>query len=355
MSLAGSHWNDNTQQDFDAAATNCEIVVTMSQAQHRALVDMLARDPRDGRSGRCLQRGYAPLGLLAGDRLDPAPNLLDTADFDEVAAFPYRATFWRVSRETLVHHRCPFWSPAIGLLPMLTIGIDLLHCFYLGPLQQWGKAAVWHLIDSNLWSGPEPTQEMRQLTSLSALQQELLHFYTQYDRAHKGHPLTRAPTLKPATIWIGANRRLKLKAMETWGFALFLLDILMRRQGYLGEKGRSLLRAGSLMRQLLMHLKSCPANLSVIQAQHGLDLWKQTMIMSAELEFEMPKSHMMFHMLVRAQFLGNPLRYQTFLDESLNKTMKRVLRLCHQANFERSALLKLTETLSRPSVRQRLL
>ena len=47
--------------------------------------------------------------------------------------------------------------------------------------------------------------------------------------------------------------------------------------------------------------------------------------------------------------------YQSFFDESLNKTFKKVLRLCHQCRFEAMALLKLNEAwLTSRAVRQQL-
>ncbi len=61
----------------------------------------------------------------------------------------------------------------------------------------------------------------------------------------------------------------------------------------------------------------------------------------------------MVHVTDRAGFLGNPWRYTTFVDESLNKDLKRVLRLYHQATFERMALVKVAAALERSAKRQR--
>jgi hypothetical protein len=57
--------------------------------------------------------------------------------------------------------------------------------------------------------------------------------------------------------------------------------------------------------------------------------------------------HIMFHLILRACFLGNPWAYHTFWDESLNKQLKQVCRLCHQANFDAVAIIKGTEVLKR--------
>ena len=78
------------------------------------------------------------------------------------------------------------------------------------------------------------------------------------------------------------------------------------------------------------------------------------MKIAAPLGIHVPKTHLMAHLILRTPNLGNPTLYQTFLDESLNKTLKQALRLCHQRRFEHLALLKLNEALRRTAVRGRL-
>ena len=53
----------------------------------------------------------------------------------------------------------------------------------------------------------------------------------------------------------------------------------------------------------------------------------------------------MCHVSDRAKLQGNPWFYTTFYDESLNKELKKVLRLCHQANFESLGLQKVVSVL----------
>ena len=55
----------------------------------------------------------------------------------------------------------------------------------------------------------------------------------------------------------------------------------------------------------------------------------------------------MYHLIRRAAYQGNPWTYTVFLDESLNKLLKRMLRLCHQVKFEVMALAKGKELLRR--------
>ena len=68
---------------------------------------------------------------------------------------------------------------------------------------------------------------------------------------------------------------------------------------------------------------------------------------------DVPKNHMIFHINERARHQGNPWNQATFLDESLNKQLKAVLRLCHQCNFETMAYSKIKHVLSSYAKRQR--
>ena len=43
-----------------------------------------------------------------------------------------------------------------------------------------------------------------------------------------------------------------------------------------------------------------------------------------------PKMHLLFHMVERAQTQGNPRFYGTFLDESLNRTLRDLVRTSHR-------------------------
>lgn len=60
----------------------------------------------------------------------------------------------------------------------------------------------------------------------------------------------------------------------------------------------------------------------------------------------------MYHLVQKAGFQGNPVVYQTFLGENLNRSLKRCLSLCHQRKIEVMGLCKLAEVLGRPTVRR---
>jgi hypothetical protein len=78
------------------------------------------------------------------------------------------------------------------------------------------------------------------------------------------------------------------------------------------------------------------------------------MRMMIRLDITVPKHHLMYHVLDRAEFLGNPWDYTTFEDEGLNKVLKKSLRLCHQMAFENMTFVKVQAALERtPAKRPR--
>ena len=58
-----------------------------------------------------------------------------------------------------------------------------------------------------------------------------------------------------------------------------------------------------------------------------------------------PKHHLVFHLLLKSSFHGNPCYYATWLDESLNKVLKSACKNACAATFEGSVLLRMKELL----------
>jgi hypothetical protein len=61
-----------------------------------------------------------------------------------------------------------------------------------------------------------------------------------------------------------------------------------------------------------------------------------------------PKHHIVFHLINKMRWHGNPRLYNTWLDEALNKTLKGSCRQTSQATFERAVLLRMSSLLARP-------
>ena len=85
---------------------------------------------------------------------------------------------------------------------------------------------------------------------------------------------------------------------------------------------------------------------SIMIHQELMRLWCRYQLLVEPFEIDVPKSHLIFHIIWRAEWQGNPWRYHCFYDESLNKALKRCLRLCHQAHFESRAFVRIEHVLA---------
>ena len=75
--------------------------------------------------------------------------------------------------------------------------------------------------------------------------------------------------------------------------------------------------------------------------------WNRYQILTEPWEIDTPKNHLMFHINHRSEYTGNPWGHNCFEDESLNKLLKRCLRLCHQMNFEQRAFERISHLLAK--------
>ena len=58
-----------------------------------------------------------------------------------------------------------------------------------------------------------------------------------------------------------------------------------------------------------------------------------------------PKHHIIYHLLHKMGYQGNPRNYATWLDESLNKLLKRCCRETSVVTFERCVLARMRSLL----------
>ena len=54
-----------------------------------------------------------------------------------------------------------------------------------------------------------------------------------------------------------------------------------------------------------------------------------------------PKHHLLFHLLQKSAYQGNPAKYATWLDESLNKVLKAACKHAAAITFEQSVLFRM--------------
>eukprot|EP00974_Lingulodinium_polyedra_P021705 2096413-Lingulodinium_polyedra.AAC.1 len=141
-------------------------------------------------------------------------------------------------------------------------------------------------------------------------------------------------------VGIGTDRKLRTKAMETYFLLCFLVSFLPSVVGSMGDAGVRCLDAGKVLVQLVDRFKAAPPVITFAVCGELLDMWKRFMLLVEPMEMYTPKAHLMFHLVTRSLLHGNPVHYQTFADEGLNRVLKRSLRLCHQSNFELMGLIK---------------
>ena len=227
-SVVSLPWRLNSHQDIDQACSRCEIKVSIDELSMRRLSNLLRYDKRtssNAKLGRCLVQDVVEFGLLAGDRLEYSDvlsdvGLLESLDFD--AQEKYEVVFWRRSRETACLFRCPLWDERIGLTADNVLCIDLLHTFHLGVLLVYVRCAIWKLLEAGAWPAREGTAAERYRNSVLQLRNELFNWYTRF----RDKTLTRLAYLTPAMLGAPSNRLLKIKAAETYGLLIFVLDVL---------------------------------------------------------------------------------------------------------------------------------
>ena len=102
-----------------------------------------------------------------------------------------------------------------------------------------------------------------------------------------------------------------------------------------------------MLADMIRMMKEAPVQVDRKIQQTLLDMWKRFMRVTEQLDIYIPKSHLMYHLIIRLYLMGNPMSYTTFLDESLNKTLKKVCRLCHQMTFDTMCVIKMHQVLQR--------
>ena len=353
ISAVGLPWRCNEEGEYFESCARCEHRIVLDAKAHAMVLPLLAYDKRQhGNHGRCLTSPVPSLGLLAGDRLEPSPELPNTSDFDEAAVFPMPVVFWRTSSETMARCRLPLFSSELGITPVRTLTVDGMHCLYLGVMQHFCRHLIWLMISSFVW-GRTGTNEETLETAILACRFELNSFFK---RRHGQHPEELLTRFKFSRRVIGdwSSRKLGTKAAETWSFLLFLLDKLGAGVGVLGDVGTKFLTAGRHLEEIVLLWRNAGLAFTPVQYQHCFDAWNGFLRLTADVEeLEMPKRHLFVHLLSKINWFGNPTRYSVWLDEGLNHRLKLACRTVSQSTFETFLLLRMQELLGREGVKRK--
>jgi hypothetical protein len=335
LSPTESPFRANAEIDYFHACDRCEKIVVVDRSMHRVLVGLLENDRRSaGNHGRCLVEAVPSLGLLVGDRLEPSPWLPDVGDFENVNLFPCRILFWRTANEYLTRHRNPIFSIELGITTVRSITVDTLHCIYLGVLLVWCRHMVWILIVANIWVAAGTMEEIVELSAL-AIRNDLKNFYRRHRQACPGDVLTHIGNFSHKLLGTHGDKKLKTKGAETWGFFLFLLDKATALHHRLDVGAKTLLKAGLALEGMLRLWNTHGYNVPPQAVQQSFDLWKRYCALTTDVpDVQTPKRHVVVHLLGNIPVMGNPHRYANWLDESLNKDLKKCCRTVSQATFE---------------------
>jgi hypothetical protein len=343
-SILGLRWRCNDDEDYYRACERCEIVIVLTVGAKARILEVGLKYSRhtNGPFGRCLKGDIADLGLRVNDRLEPTPNLSDVADFDDLPIGD-SVVFWRTSEESITKHRNPFFNKDLGLAPNRCLTVDTLHGWNFGPLKNWCKTAIWHLLLSGIY-GALGNAEENILASLMILRHALHTFYRMPENAK----LTRLHDLTQKMVGTQGTPVCKTKAAETYGFMLFLIKELRRHSARLSEEAVMLLEAGECLATIThiwnRHGKAIPDEM----IQLCFDNYSKYMVLMLPYDINVPKNHQVFHLLDRIKFQGNPTCYAVWLDESLNKLLKKTCRNTSQFTFERSVLHRMKRLLNGP-------
>ena len=349
ISLAGLPWRANAPSDYFQACHNCEIFVEADAELVQDLLRILKEDRRkDGARGLAVTAAIARAPQLQqGDRLEPSQELPDVGQLSSVTSFPIRLTFWRTSREVDTRHRNPLFDEALGITVVDTMTVDTLHCLNLGVLLVWVSVTLWLLVERRVFSAHASIDETIG-TAARLVKAELDRFYRRYKEANPVSNLTRVQDFSRNTLGESTSgRRLRTKGAETWGVALYLLHKLESLSAaHQDDETRSLFRAGKALADLVELWSRSGRVLDAATVQRGLDLWKIHLRFTQDFpDMEIPKRHLMTHMVKGGAWHGNPRMYACWADEGLNRELKKSCRLVSQQSFEPFILLTFRERL----------
>lgn len=240
--------------------------------------------------------------------------------------------WWRREAETSVRRRNPLLSLP-GLTPQHFV-VDSPHTLYLGPARDWIGAVFWRLIDDKVfWDGRDQT-DTAQMTVLE-IRRHLTSWYTDYEREHPEIQITRLDNLELPMLGSRSSPQLSSKAAETKGLIPFGVHPFETHASEVKGNGRSLLRVGEAMMEIVAVLHEAPRILTASGTQRFHDAFN-TMARYWSLAGlgKKPKLHLLMHMVGNSDFHGNPGLHSTFVDEGLNKVLAQIGRSAHRRVWE---------------------
>ncbi|CAE7541050.1 unnamed protein product [Symbiodinium sp. CCMP2592] len=292
--------------------------------------------------GRALVCDLPQLGLRKGWRLEPCPGLPDVGQF-EFTPLPFDCTFWVGPEDGRLTHGCPLFD--IPGLTWESWAIDIMHSWHLGPLQQLVSLTLHFCIGSGLFA-PKTIHlnaSDRQQMSLLVIKSELFLFYQQLreldpEWKRKG---TEVWNLTLGMLGNQETYNLSCKAAESHGLLRFIHWFLDRHL----DEFRTLDNDTSRTAELLLAAAKNALQMDEVLGLscRKIDLGSVQKLLNCYIRFLLfygraggvlkPKFHLLFHMIQRALYKGNPRAYSTYRDESLNGIFAKIARSAHRRTW----------------------
>ena len=127
----------------------------------------------------------------------------------------------------------------------------------------WCRATMWFLLSVGIWGSRSGGDAETTRLALASLKSQLSAWYS----SAAPRDVTQISKLTLKMIGTKANQALKLKAMETYGFLLFLTDALLKHRGKLGTDGDMYYESGLCLVKYVDLVKSAPVNVPVSTQQ----------------------------------------------------------------------------------------
>ena len=245
-------------------------------------------------------------------------------------------TFWRSSRDSSARHRYPLFDADVGVTPHRSLTVDVLHAWHLGVIKGFCCYVAWFILESSLLAGGAcGTAEERFAVSVQSLKHQLFAFYLRRHESHPEENLTRACDLTANMFGESSARVLKLKGAECCFVLLFLSDFLRRAMRRLPAEARRYKEAADAIIGLMFVWKRAGTRLTDGEIADCWTHFNRFLTLTAHLdELQLPKRHVVSHMLERLHDFGNPMAYANWYDEHLNKLLKKACQAVSQQTFE---------------------
>ena len=145
---------------------------------------------------------------------------------------------------------------------------------------------------------------------------------------------------------------LKTKTAETFSLSLFMLYVLSVYKHRNNSNWQRLLQAGQHLMDILLIWKRSNWVMTSEDRVSAMRHYVQHVGLMVPFEVYIPKHHVIFHLLHRSNYFGNPSYYATWHDESLNQLLKASCKNASVVCWEATVLLKMSELLRMEHARE---